>query len=356
MAAVDEVRGNIARPELRKYSQVAKGYTPFRENDVLFAKITPCMQNGKAAIARNLCGGVGFGSTEFYVLRPTGEVLPKWVFALIRQPSFRSAAEASFTGTAGQQRVAVDFLRTFPIPVPPLPEQERIVKLLDEVDELRKLRAQSDRRTADLISALFDDMFGVAGPRCPGATLEEAVEQFIDYRGKTPEKSSRGVPLVTAKIVKGGRILPPTEFIPEENYDSWMTRGLPRTGDVLFTMEAPLGEVAMVENTRIALAQRVLLIRPRSDIFDSCYFMTALKMPFVWKQIEERATGSTVRGIRQAELRKVVMPIPSLIQQKEFAARVSEICDIQAAQAVSRQGLDSLFQSLLHRAFNGELY
>ena len=104
------------------------------------------------------------------------------------------------------------------------------------------------------------------------------------------------------------------------------------------------------------LAQRVLLIRPRSDIFDSCYFMTALKMPFVWKQIEERATGSTVRGIRQAELRKVVMPIPSLIQQKEFAARVSEICDIQAAQAVSRQGLDSLFQSLLHRAFNGELY
>ena len=159
MAAVDQVRGSIARPEIRRYSQVAKGYTPFRENDVLFAKITPCMQNGKAAIARGLCGGLGFGSTEFHVLRPNRDLLPPWVFAFIRQPSFRAVAEAHFTGSAGQQRVPTDFLKNFPIPVPPLAEQERIVKLLHEADELRKLRAQADRRTADLIPALFQEMF-----------------------------------------------------------------------------------------------------------------------------------------------------------------------------------------------------
>ena len=160
MAAVDEVSGTIARPERRRYSEVAKGYTPFTVNDVLFAKITPCMQNGKAAVASDLCGGFGFGSTEFHVLRSTGSVLPRWVFAFIRQPVFRSAAQASFTGSAGQQRVPSDFLKTFPIPVPPLAEQERLVRLLDEADELRKLRAQADRRTDALISSLFHEMFG----------------------------------------------------------------------------------------------------------------------------------------------------------------------------------------------------
>ena len=77
MAAVDEVRGTIARMEHRSYREVAKGYTSFRENDILFAKITPCMENGKAVIARGLTNGLGFGSTEFHILRPMGSVLPE---------------------------------------------------------------------------------------------------------------------------------------------------------------------------------------------------------------------------------------------------------------------------------------
>jgi type I restriction enzyme, S subunit len=160
MAAIDETNGLIIGSETRRYGDVAKGYSTFREGDILFAKITPCMQNGKAAIARNLNNGFGFGSTEFHVLRPHAGLLPEWVFALIRQPSFRRTAESSFTGTAGQQRVPAEFLRRFPIPVPPLPEQERLVKLLDEADELRKLRAVADRRTAELVPALFHEMFG----------------------------------------------------------------------------------------------------------------------------------------------------------------------------------------------------
>jgi len=120
-------------------------------------------------------------------------------------------------------------------------------------------------------------------------------------------------------------------------------------------MEAPLGEVAMVENTRMALAQRILLMRPRLNLLDSRYFMTALKMPSVWKQIEERATGSTVRGIRQAELRKVVIPIPPLPLQKEFAAHVTDIRAMESHQAESRRRLDDLFRSMLHQAFEGQL-
>jgi type I restriction enzyme S subunit len=190
MAAVDEVRGVIADPQRRHYSEVAKGYTPFRDNDVLFAKITPCMQNGKAAIARNLCNGLGFGSTEFHVLRSTASVLPEWVFAFIRQPGFRTAAEVSFTGSAGQQRVPADFLKMFPIPVPPLAEQERIVKLLDEADELRKLRVQADRCTAALIPSLFHEMFGdplKKNSRLPILPLGEVVDLGS---GATPSKEN----------------------------------------------------------------------------------------------------------------------------------------------------------------------
>jgi restriction endonuclease S subunit len=258
------------------------------------------------------------------------------------------------TGAANMS-ISIDRLATVPVEFPSLAEQTRIVNLLDETDELRKLRAEADRSTANLIPALFHKMFGDTGLRCQTMTIEDAVGQFIDYRGKTPVKSLSGVPLVTARIVKSGRILPATEFIREEIYDEWMTRGLPKLGDVLFTMEAPLGEVAIVDDVRIALAQRILLMRPRADLLDSRYFMTALKLPLVWKQIEERANSTTVRGIRQAELRKVQIPVPPLPLQKEFANRVTEIRALETQQAASRERLDALFQSMLHRAFRGEL-
>ena len=159
MAAVDEVSGTIAEPQSRSYKEVAKGYTNFRENDVLFAKITPCMENGKAAIARNLRNGLGFGSTEFHVLRPSARVLAEWVFALVRQPSFRSAAEANFTGTAGQKRVPSDFIKRFPIPVPPLKDQKRIVKLLDQASGLRISLTKIDRGLEVLLLSLVHRAF-----------------------------------------------------------------------------------------------------------------------------------------------------------------------------------------------------
>lgn len=262
---------------------------------------------------------------------------------------------ARLSGSTTFKEVSRSTLRKYQLPVPPLEAQDRMVKLLDEADQLRKLRAKANRRTADLIPALFHEMFGDTDHGRRTMTIENIVEQFIDYRGKTPEKSSSGVPLVTARIVKGGRILPANEFIREEIYDDWMRRGLPKPGDVLFTMEAPLGEVAIVVDARIALAQRILLMRPRADLLDSRYFMTALKLPLVWKQIEERANSTTVRGIRQAELRKVQIPVPPLPLQKKFANRVTEICELEAMQAASCDRLDALFQSMLHRAFKGDL-
>src|SRR5262245_54792024 len=91
--------------------------------------------------------------------------------------------------------------------------------------------------------------------------LEECMAAIIDYRGKSPRKTAAGIPLITAKVVKGGRILPPDEFIDESDYDEWMRRGLPQRGDILVTTEAPLGEVAQLADDRVALAQRIIALR-----------------------------------------------------------------------------------------------
>jgi type I restriction enzyme S subunit len=92
----------------------------------------------------------------------------------------------------------------------------------------------------------------------PFFPLEDCLDALIDYRGKTPEKTLSGIPLITAKVIKGGRIETPNEFIAVDKYDAWMRRGIPESGDVVLTVEAPLGEVAQLGPKKIALAQRVV--------------------------------------------------------------------------------------------------
>lgn len=118
MAAVDENTGSIVDLQVKPYSEVRTGFTYFEENDVLFAKITPSMQNGKAAIARGLIDGFGFGSTEFHVFKANHGILPEWIYHYIRRTHFRKEAMQRFRGAAGQQRVPQEFLERHIIPVP----------------------------------------------------------------------------------------------------------------------------------------------------------------------------------------------------------------------------------------------
>ncbi|MEM3731864.1 MAG: restriction endonuclease subunit S [Candidatus Bathyarchaeia archaeon] len=135
MSAVNEVTGEIENPSVKKLKDVRKGYTYFKQGDVIFAKITPCMENGKSAIAKNLVNGIGFGSTEFHVLRPSNEVTPEWIFYFIRQKSFRELAARFMTGSVGQQRVPEEFLQNARIPVPPIPLQ---ISLTDHLNKIKR--------------------------------------------------------------------------------------------------------------------------------------------------------------------------------------------------------------------------
>lgn len=142
---------------------------------------------------------------------------------------------------------------------------------------------------------------------------------IIDYRGKTPRKTPSGIPLITAKIVKDGRIEEPEEFIDPLEYDEWMRRGLPRAGDVVITTEAPLGEIAQLTEDRVALAQRLILLRGKPDILDNAYLKYLMMSSDVQSQLQGRASGTTVVGIKQSELRKIVLSLPPITEQRATA-------------------------------------
>lgn len=153
------------------------------------------------------------------------------------------------------------------------------------------------------------------------------MEAIIDYRGKSPEKTTSGVPLVTAKIVKGGRIEMPEEFIAEADFDDWMRRGMPKSGDIVMTTEAPLGEVAQLDGRKVALAQRVITLRGKPDLLDNTFLKFLLQSNPVQEELRSRSTGTTVVGIRQSELRKVSLTFPPLAEQKAIGAVLGALDD-----------------------------
>lgn len=153
--------GTVDVTTIRKYGEVKKGFTNFQDGDILFAKITPCMENGKGCIANGLKNGMGFGSTEFHVLRPKSElVTSEWIYYLTSWPEFRKECEKNMTGSAGQKRVPKTFLENYQIDIPSLDEQDRITAQLDKVSDLiAKRRAQLDKLDL-LVKARFVEMFG----------------------------------------------------------------------------------------------------------------------------------------------------------------------------------------------------
>ncbi|MEA5521415.1 restriction endonuclease subunit S [Limnoraphis robusta] len=156
------------------------------------------------------------------------------------------------------------------------------------------------------------------------STLEE-VTQFIDYRGKTPKKTEQGLRLITAKNVKKGYLQKaPMEFVNPEIYDSWMTRGIPNKGDILFTTEAPLGNVAQLDiDEKVVFAQRIIIIHPYRNILNATFLKYLLLSGFMQKRIHDKGTGATATGIKSKLLKQIEVAYPLLPEQQ----RIVEILD-----------------------------
>ena len=157
--------------------------------------------------------------------------------------------------------------------------------------------------------------------------LIDVLDTLIDYRGKTPRKTMSGIPLITAKIIKNGRIDTPNEFIAIEDYDSWMVRGFPKVGDVVVTTEAPLGEVAQLDDENVALAQRVVTLRGKAGVLDNTYLKYFLLSHVGQQRLKARETGTTVTGIKQSELREVLIDCPPYETQIKIASVLSSLDD-----------------------------
>jgi type I restriction enzyme, S subunit len=160
MSSVSE-DGRILKQETRTLGDTKKGYTYFQRGDVLLAKITPCFENGKAALADNLEHPIGFGSTEFHVLRPIPQQLDaQYLFYMVWSDRFRFLGQKAMKGAAGQKRIPADFLKSFEIPLPPLDDQKRIAYLLGKVEGAIAHRKQHLQQLDDLLKSVFLEMFG----------------------------------------------------------------------------------------------------------------------------------------------------------------------------------------------------
>lgn len=251
------------------------------------------------------------------------------------------------------------------VQVPPLPEQRRIVGILDEAfDGLASAKANTEKTLQDA-RALFEShlnaVFLQKGEGWVDVTIGDHI-RFIDYRGKTPKKTDSGLRLITAKNVKMGFIeQTPEEFVAPESYDTWMTRGIPRRGDVIFTTEAPLANVAQLDtDEEVVFAQRIIIMQPDAAKLDSTFLKYLLLSQPVQQRIHANGTGATVNGIKASLLKTIEICFPkSKDEQQSIVAKLDALlAETQRLESLYQQKLatlDELKKSLLHQAFSGEL-
>lgn len=262
--------------QTKALAEVAGSYTYFADGDVLLAKITPCFENGKLGIATHLKNGIGFGSSEYMVLRPKRTLHREWLYYFLSRETFGAEGARRMTGAVGHKRIAKEFIEGYLVPLPPLSEQQRIIGLLDEaLGGIAVAKANAEKNlenTRALFESHLQTVFAQRGDGWIETTIGQHI-RFVDYRGKTPKKTENGLRLITAKNVKMGYLQEmPMEFVAPESYNGWMNRGIPRRGDVLFTTEAPLANVAQLDTAeKVVFAQRIIIMQPDASKIDSTF-------------------------------------------------------------------------------------
>ena len=364
MAAVDEKTGTIAKVEIVPYSKVAKGYTYFEENDVLFAKITPCMQNGKHVIARNLIDGVGFGTTEFHVLQSKNEVLPEWIYFFIRQQYFLREATAYFTGAVGQQRIPEYFLSDYIIPLPPLKDQHRITaklqELMQEVERARNAVEKQLEAAKSLPSAYLREVFeSEEAKKWERKRLGEVCEVVIGSTPRTDDPTNWNGEILWATPNDMGKLtgftIDDTERkISKKGFDGCSTKLLP-PGSVLLTTRAPIGHLAI--NTKpMCTNQGFKSLIPSSNTHNWFLFF-ALK--YFIPVLQSMGRGQTFMEISKGQVESFEIPLPSLPKQENIAAELKEkmtqVENLHSSILNQQSALDALPQAILRKAFRGEL-
>lgn len=374
MAALDEKQGEIVAAEIRGYSDVSRGYTQFQESDVIFAKITPSMQNGKSAVARNLANGIGFGSTEFHVLRPVGSVLPEYLWRFVRQRSFRDAAQKTMKGAVGQQRVPADFLADHLFWLPPLAEQKRIVAkvnmLLARITRAREALAHMPVLVETAKAALLSTAVSgeVTADWRRRQKLPEPTDVVLGNHviGASYGTSAKSSPSGSVPVLRMGNIQDGNLNWTDLVFTSDSTEIKKYTlseGDVLFNRtNSPelVGKSAYFDGSRVAIFAGYL-IRVRCDETLNPKFLTfCLNSPQGREYSRKvRTDGVSQSNINAKKLQTYPLRLPSLREQAEIVGRLesalSTLVRISENHRNAIVELDTLEQQILAKAFRGEL-
>lgn len=348
----------------------------FSPNDVLFGKLRPYL--AKVWLA----DGHGVATTEALVIRPDNEVIGSFLKYFMLSRDFIDVVNGSTYGSK-MPRANWDFIGNLSMLIPAIEEQRQIAQFLDhktaQIDRLiekkqeliEKLQEERVTIITQVVTrgltptiTLKDSGVEWLGkiPRhwqCVGFT--KSISSQVDYRGKTPEKVQEGVFLVTAKNIKDGTINYELskEYVRDDQYDEIMSRGKPEIGDLLFTTEAPLGEVANIDRTDIALAQRVIKFRGEATKLDN-YFARYwfMSRPFQ-DHLKSLATGSTALGIKASKLFELRIALPPLEEQVSIRNFLDErLQALTATEAKITEAIESLQEyrtALITAAVTGQI-
>jgi type I restriction enzyme S subunit len=261
MAAVDEEFGGVRRAERRTYGQVKKGYTPFISGDVIIAKITPCMENGKGGVVNGTDDLAYFGSTEFHVLRPLPGIHPWWIGRFISQHSVRHAARLKMKGSAGQLRVPESFLNSLVIPLAPVAEQIRVLDRIDELftdlsageAALQRLRKKLNRYRSAVLHAAVTGRLTAAWRKTHGPAAEpgdKLLARILIERRKQWEQRT------LAKYAREGRTPP----------KNWQDRYVePASAKFTYLPTLPIGWSWATLDQAFSIVRNGTAIVPRAD-------------------------------------------------------------------------------------------
>jgi type I restriction enzyme, S subunit len=354
-----------ASPGLSQYADVVKGFTPFKSDDIIVAKITPCFQNGKIAYAK-LSRPYGFGSTEFHVIRAdTKRLLPRYVFHFLRQDYIRVAGERRMTGSAGQRRVPLDYLASLELPLPPLSEQKRIAEILDGAEALRSKRRAALALLDELTQSIFLDMFGdpVSNPKGwdDSRTLADVASIGSGItKGRRTSEPVRAVPYLAVVNVQD-KMLNLSVVKTIEATEKEIDRYQLKKNDLLLTEGGDadkLGRGTLWNDELCECIHQNHIFRVRLTTNDVAplflnWLVGGQRGKSYFLSQAKQTTG--IATINMTQLKAFPMLIPSRKLQDDFAKRILRIEDIRSSKMSSLNELDQLFASLQHRAFRGEL-
>jgi type I restriction enzyme S subunit len=367
MPSVDAILGEITKPEIKTFKEVKKGYTYFQNNDVLFAKITPCMQNGKHAIAKNLINNFGFGTTEFHVIRPTDEIISEWIYRFVRQPKILQEATEHFTGSVGQQRVPVAYLENLFIPLPPLEEQKRIVAILNEKMEAiavaRKATLAQIEAAEALPAAYLRQVFD--SPEAQQWECKKLGDIAKTCSGATPSRKNKDyyngtIPWIKTGELKDGKIIKGEEHVTEISLRETSIKLLP-PGTLLVAMygqgktRGRTGIITIAATTN----QACFAILPNSKLFNSEYLQLWFRNSYYRLRKETEGRGGNQPNLNGELLRDQLVQLPTLEKQKNIVVQINkaeeETQKLMNSLHEQLEAINALPATILRQAFNGEL-